>query len=262
MTDCTPICEQPSADLVLRTALDIAEGLIKNGGSVHRAEDTVERICHALGASHVEAFCIPSFINVTIRMKSGDYASQSRRILQSTNNFMRLDSINTISRKLCAGRYSIDDAQMALQAAKKQKGYPALLRHLAASLGSAAFTLFFGGDLWDALAAAFVGAFVLAVDNLASKTKNTLSTPFLASLSAGILSVFLPYVGIGNHYDKIMIGTIMLQTPGLLFGASLRDLLCGDTLSGIFQLIQSIIKAAILAFGYIIAIYLLRPLIG
>ncbi len=260
MTDSIEI--RHSADTVLCTALDIAEGLIKNGGSVHRAEDTVERVCHALGASHVEAFCIPSFITVTIRMKNGDYASQSRRILQSANHFMKLDSINNLSRELCSGEMTLAEVQEELRHLKAQKGYPALLRYVAASAGAASFAAFFGGTIWDTLAAALVGAAILPVEEVMTKNKSTLSVPFLTSLIAGVLSVLLPYIGIGSHYDKIMIGTIMLQTPGLLFGASLRDLLCGDTLSGIFQLIQSILKAAILAFGYIIAIYLLRPLIG
>ncbi len=41
------------ADIVLCTALDIGEHLLKNGAEVSRVEDTIERICFAYGAAHV-----------------------------------------------------------------------------------------------------------------------------------------------------------------------------------------------------------------
>lgn len=257
----SPAANGNNADKVLCTALDIAEGLIKNGAAVHRAEDTIERVCRALGAIHVEAFCITSLINATIRMPNGDYASQSRRIKQSRNQFLRLDLINTISRELCAGQISLEEAQDRLLAAKKATAYPAGIEYLAAILAASSFTVFFGGNLFDALATALIAIFITFVGSFAPRVKTTFSYTLFSSLLAGLLAVFLPFAGIGAHYDKIMIGTIMLLIPGLTFGTSIRDLLCGDTISGIIQLIQSVLKAAIIAFGYIIAIYLLRTLI-
>ena len=50
----------------------------------------------------------------------------------------------------------------------------------------------------------------------------------------------------------IMIGTIMLQIPGLAFGTALRDLLGGDLLAGSLRLIQSLLAAAMIAFGYML----------
>ena len=50
----------PSADNILRIALDVAEGTLKCGGSISRVEETVTRICQAYGAIHVESFAIVS----------------------------------------------------------------------------------------------------------------------------------------------------------------------------------------------------------
>jgi uncharacterized membrane protein YjjP (DUF1212 family) len=57
------------ADQLLCLALDVGEGVLKNGGEVHRVEDTVERICHAYGASHVEVFAITTLILASVRME-------------------------------------------------------------------------------------------------------------------------------------------------------------------------------------------------
>ena len=56
------------ADYLLCLALDVGEGMLKNGGEVGRVEDTIERICRAYGAQHVEVFTIVSMITAAVRM--------------------------------------------------------------------------------------------------------------------------------------------------------------------------------------------------
>ena len=68
------------AETVLRLALDVGEGMLKNGGEVSRVENTIERICRAWGAEHVEVFSIVSMINATVHMPDGTRSSQMRRI--------------------------------------------------------------------------------------------------------------------------------------------------------------------------------------
>ena len=51
----------------------------------------------------------------------------------------------------------------------------------------------------------------------------------------------------------IMIGTIMLLIPGLSFGNAVRDMLFGDTVSGLIQLVQAVLLAVTVAFGFAVA---------
>lgn len=255
-----PIAE--SADRVLRTALDVGENLIKNGAAVHRAEDTIERICRAFGASHVEVFCIPSLVIASIRMKGGEYSSQTRRIYSNSNNFYRVDRLNTVSRNLCSGRMTIDEAQKEIRTVNRTDAYPAWLQLVGTVLACAGFAVFFGGTALDAMSAGLIGLVIAALKFCLPRRVNALSYTLICSLLAGLGSILLWHLGLAENYDKVMIGTIMLLIPGLAFGTSMRDLLCGDTLAGLLQFIQSVLMAVIIAFGYSIAIYLLRPLIG
>ena len=59
----------------------------------------------------------------------------------------------------------------------------------------------------------------------------------------------LLHIGIGHHSDKIMIGNIMLLIPGLALTTSLRDLINGDTISGLLGLFEAVIKAIAIAIG-------------
>lgn len=260
-TSARPLYED-HVDQILCTALDVGEGLLINGATVHRTEDTVERICRAFGAVHVEVFCIPSLILAAIRMEDGSYSSQNRRIYSSSNHFFRMDRFNALSRDLCEGKLSLEDAQGRIKQIKNLEAYPAWLQFIGCFLGSGAFSLFFGGTPLDALCAAMLGLVIALIKQLLPKHVNPLSSTLVCSLVAGTLSILLAYIGAANQYDKVMIGTIMLLIPGVAFGTSIRDLLGGDTIAGLLQLMQAILLAAIIAFGYAVPIFLLHSLIA
>ena len=59
------------------------------------------------------------------------------------------------------------------------------------------------------------------------------------------------------HVDKIMIGDIMLLIPGLMATNAIRDILIGDTISGVMRFIEAMLLAAVLALGLIGAIFLI-----
>ena len=54
-----------------------------------------------------------------------------------------------------------------------------------------------------------------------------------------------------------MIGDIMPLIPGTDITLSLRDILVGDTISGILKLIESLLIAASIAAGFMMAIMLI-----
>ena len=248
---------EKNVDKLLRTSLDIAENLLRCGGTVHRAEETVERVCKSKGAVHVEVFSITSVIIASVRMENGEHSMQTRRIYGYSNNFIRLDLLNAISRDLCEGKISLEEAQERIKEAKSTKPYPFIMRLIAAMFVSGSFAVFFGGTVLDAISAAVLGFIISFISNFAPQTLNKLAMNLILSTIAGFLAILFAKIGFGNNYDKIIIGTIMLVIPGLSFGTSIRDLLCGDTLSGMLQLIQSVLLAAIIAFGYTIALFFL-----
>ena len=51
-----------------------------------------------------------------------------------------------------------------------------------------------------------------------------------------------------------MIGDIMLLIPGIPMTNSIRDVLVGDTISGTLRLTESLVRAAAIAAGFMLAI--------
>ena len=79
---------------------------------------------------------------------------------------------------------------------------------------------------------------------------SNLLVSLLTGLAIGIVANLIPEL----HMDKIMIGDIMLMIPGLAMTNALRNMLVGNTISGTMRLAESLIWAASLAGGFMVAL--------
>ncbi|MBQ8345450.1 MAG: threonine/serine exporter family protein, partial [Clostridia bacterium] len=241
------------ANRLLCLALDIGESLLKSGAEIHRVENTVERICHAYGAVHVEVFAITSLVMASVRMKDNGYSSQIRRVYSSTNRLACLEHFNNLSREICRNTPPLDEADRMIREAQKYKKYPFWVFLLGCGVAAGMFTVFFGGNILDALLATVLGCFVAVLEQIHSAYINQLAKLMITSFMVGCLANLGVWLGFGAHADAVIIGTIMLLIPGLAFGNAIRDLLCGDILAGILKTVQSCLSAVLIAFGFMLA---------
>lgn len=245
------------ADGILRVALDVGEGLLKSGGEIRRVETTIEKICSAYGAAHVEVFSIQSLILASVRMPDGGYSSQTRRIADVQNHMLCLEAFNALSRRICAETPDIATVDEEIERIKKKRRYPIYASLLGCVFAAGGFAILFGGSPRDALAAALIGLVIGLLDRTEIFNFNKLAKTLFLSFLSGMLTCLSVIVGIGQSMDMIAIGTIMLLIPGLSLGNAMRDLLCGDTLTGTLKTVQACITAIMIATGYALAILLL-----
>lgn len=240
-------------EYLLCLALDVGEAMLTSGGEVARVENTVERICRAYGAVHVEVFTITSVIHAALRMPDGSYSAQMRRIHAFCNDLWRLELFNGISRDICASTPPLEEFDERIQRAKTKRIYPAWTGIVASAVAAGAFALFFGGGIAECIAALLIGTLISLADRFAGNRVNGMAKTVISSFLAGLLSSLAAVVLPSADSGVIMIGTIMLLVPGLSFGTALRDLLCGDLLSGVLKCVQACLAALMIAFGYMLS---------
>lgn len=240
-------------EYLLCLALDVGEGMLKNGGEVSRVEDTIERICRAYGAVHVEVFTIISMINAAIRMPDGSYSMQLRRVKQTSNNLNTLEKLNALSRKICREKPSLDEFDSMLRDLKKERPYSSWMYVVASAVATGAFCLFFGGGFIDAAVTMVIGTVLALIINYPSVRLNSMAktviSSFCAATMAGLAFILIPSLDV----DSVIIGAIMLLVPGILFGTAMRDLLCGDLIAGTLKILQAIIQTLMIGFGYMLS---------
>lgn len=250
-TEETTLLTTESPDAVLACILDMGELLLTGGGEVFRVEDTLGRLCAAYGFQKINVFSITSSIVLTAECPDGKILTQTRRIITRGTDLQRVAQVNALSRQLCVKPVSVEEFQKKLEEIQKEKTYPRPIMAIGYALISAVFAVFFGGSWLDGLAAAISGLVVFfAQQAIARLRMNNLLENLLVSAFTALAVVLLVRLGIGHSPAKITIGNIMLLIPGISFTTSLRDIINGDTISGLIGISEAAIKAIAIAIGF------------
>ncbi len=236
---------------ILSAFLDIGQMMLTAGAEVSRVEDTLHRLGEAYGCRKVDVFTITSSIVLTVHSHSGKIFTQTRRITAYLTDMHRIECCNALSRKVCASPMPLPQLQQAIRDIGKQSAYPLMMRMGAYMLIGLSFTLFFGGNAWDGLSSALCGFVLFWATYFCEKlTLQRIVMKILCSAAVGLSAVILTYLGLGTSVDKICIGNIMLLIPGIAFTTSLRDMINGDTISGLLGLCEAILQAFAIALGF------------
>ena len=247
---------------LINCLLDIGQMLLECGAEISRVEDTLYRMADAYGCKHIDVFVITSIISLSITFSDDTVLTETRRIYSSSGtNFTRLEKLNDLSRSCCRRPYPVDALKKEIQQISYlEKPFSASL--LGSILTAAGFAFFFGGSVWDGIAAAVFGAGICLLQQKLDDTQiSQAGANLLISLLSGLCVGFVCMAVPGIHMDKILIGDIMLLIPGLAMTNSFRNILGGNTISGVIRLTESLIWAAALAGGFMTSFYIIDLLL-
>lgn len=251
--------ENTNADTesILSLAMDIGKSMIQCGAEIDRVEETIIRICHAYGMKKTEVFSIVSMINVTTVDADGHAFTQSRRVYSYSTNLGRLERLNSLSRQICSQSVTFDGAREILDEISGEKNGFHVTACIGAVLAAGGFAVFFGGTWKDCLAAMPIAVMIYLMNTyIKARGMSKLFYTALCSIVSGFLAIFFVKIGFGSNPAMIMIGDIMLIIPGVTLINSIREMLCGDLMSGLLRLLEALILSITIACGFSIPIIL------
>lgn len=239
-------------DYYLLTDLAVQMGyeLAMSGAETFRVEDTIGRILKAYGID-CEVFAIPNCLTISFEAGNGKPLTRMKRIGYHGNNLEAVERLNAMSRKICAEKPDPKTAMQWLADTKAScRVFSPAMYYLGNFCGAAGFSLVFGGSLLDFFWAGILGLIIGAVNRLMSGLK---SNHFFSTIIAAFLMAAVAYPLAGakliTNVDAAIIGALMILVPGLLITNSMRDIIYGDTNSGINRIVQVLLTAFAIALG-------------
>ena len=231
-------------------ACDLGYELSMSGAETFRVEESISRILAAYGLN-TEVFAIPNYLAVTVLLADGTPITRMRRIGNHGNDLDRLERLSALSRRICETHPDPGTAQRQLaDTLSSMKVYSPLIRGLGDFLGGGGFALFFGGSFVDALCGGVCGILVGLVMRFLDARR---AGPFFNTLAASFFMSLLAYglnaAGLCPNPNAANIGALMILVPGLTFTNAMRDILYGDTNSGVNRIVQVLLLAAAIALG-------------
>lgn len=236
--------------LSLDLATELGYRLSSCGAETYRVEESINRLLSAYGIPS-EAYAIPNCLTVTIVTDDGTPLTRMRRINNAVSDLDAVERYSGLCRRICSEKPDPATAKLWLQDTSNNRiFYSPLWLIIGNILGSAGFGWFYGGSLADGLCAGVCGIMGYFADLAFRRLKvnkffNTIITSFCMAITAYILF----RLGLCPNPDAAIIGTLMTLVPGLLFTNAMRDLIFGDTHSGIIRVVQVLLIAVSIALG-------------
>lgn len=245
------------ASAVLPHLLDIGELMLVAGADVSLVERTLDRMGRAYGARKMHAFVITAVIMVTMTDPRGGEVTLTRRIdTKGDTNFGKLEKLNRLAEECCERPLPPGELGRRVDAIAREP-FPRRALYAGGVLAAGSFAMFFGGTLVDgALSASFAVLICWLMERLKPLSPNNIVFNFAAALVAGLGIGAVARVVPGASVDMIVIGDIMLLIPGIAMTNAARDMLAGDTVTGVMRLVESLLWATALALGFMAALWI------
>lgn len=243
---------------IIKCVLDAGELILRSGGEINRVEDTMTRMFQAYGFLRADVFTITSSIVVTVYTEDGAILTQTRRIYGYDMNLERVALVNQLARETCAAPFEVDELERRLEEIGESREWRFPFKILLYGATAAAFAVFYGGGICEAVFAAVTGMGICLLLRLMQQAvTNAIVRYAVCSAVGGFFLTLIQKCGISFHIDPAMMGNIMLLIPGLPFMNAIREMLAGDTMSGLLRLCESLIRTIAIAAGFIGAMTLM-----
>lgn len=240
---------------MLTLAVEIGRRLQESGAEIYRVEEAVRRTFLAYGVDSGQVFAIPNCLIVSVMDADGRPLTRLQRITTRGSDITRMERVYDFCRQVCQTTPNVDSALEQLRQLDAQTpSFPVWMRLLGYFLGAGAFSLFWGGTLWDAAAGGLCGVVIgLCLLYMGRLNANLFIQTLLTSLVSVFLAAALVRLGVGEHLNYITIGALMALVPGVMFTNFMRAIMAGDLVAGLFKLVEALLTGVAIAVGVFVA---------
>ena len=247
------------ADMTVQIGYELAVA----GAETYRVEETMRRVIEAYGTEG-QVFAIPNCVAVSFVTPNTKPLAIMKRVSYHGNDLERIEKLNALSRRICAEVPDPETAQRWLKETKAAvRSYAVWTYYLGNFMAAAGFCCVFGGTvrdwLWAGLSGLTIGFVTRCMDRLEVN-------PFFSTIAAAFLLAVPAYAAAGlgavDYIHAVIIGALMILVPGLLITNSMRDIIYGDTNSGIIRIVQVLLCALGIALGTAAAWHLTEGIYG
>ena len=245
-------------EYVLDFATKIARELILSGANLERVRMTIMTICNAYELDNISLHSLSTFISVSATdSKTGEYSQRQISIQSSFSlNLDRLKALNNLSYEIVR-----DIPNAALLDEKLESinhnTYPWWVTFLGYILAMSCLSRIFGATYRELIVAIFNTVLLYFLSKLFSKIKlNHIIRNFVATFITGSLTILFFKIELITNFYVTIITSALYLLPGVAMVNSARNILCGNEMNGIIELLKVILEVIVIVAGIASAFFL------
>ncbi len=244
-------------DYILDFVVHLGREMLECGANLERVNMSIEVICKSYNLREVSIFSLNNSISVSAR-NVGEPAKARRAAVPINGiHLERLRRLNKLSYQVCQEKPEPEKLEDMLFEALMVPNYSTPILILGYLMAMTCLCRMFGGGLKDIIVADLGTVMIFFVSNhLAAKKLNRIITNVVSMFIAGVISLLFAYIGFAQNIYVIIITNAFYLIPGIPMVNSMRNILCGNEMNGILELLKVILEVLTIVAGLFIAYFL------
>jgi uncharacterized membrane protein YjjP (DUF1212 family) len=166
----------------------------------------------------------------------------------------RLRKLNNLAYQVCKEKPKPEKLEDMLYEAIMVQSYPNHILLLGYVIAMSCLCRIFGGGIRDILVADISTVVIFFVLNrLARENLNRIITNVACMFLAGVIALFFSYIGFAKNFYAIIITNAFYLIPGVPMVNAMRNILCGNEMNGIIELLKVVLEVITIVAGLAIA---------
>ncbi len=165
--------------------------------------------------------------------------------------------LNDLSYRICEEKPSVEKLEDMLYEALLVSGYSAWQIIVGYLLAMNSLCLIFGGRLHEIVIVSISTCIIFALSQcMAREQVNHIVSNAVCMFVAGIIAIAATYVHFIDDTFSVIITNAFFLIPGIPMVNAVRNLLCGNEMNGLLELLKVILETLALVAGLFIAYFL------
>ncbi|MCD7744250.1 MAG: threonine/serine exporter family protein [Lachnospiraceae bacterium] len=244
-------------------ALKFSEAMLSAGANLERVNDTIYRICDSYDCRETHFFSLNCYLTLSLEDSEGNHAGSQRCVRGGMDTHLEnLSKLNQLSREICANTPAPRDLEGLLAETLRTDTYSTQVRLLGFMIAMTCLTLIFGGS-WKDIITVLLNTVLMYFASIYLKKPgvNRMVFNIFCTFMAGTVAIVMSKIGLVDDIYIVMIANSMMLIPGIPMVNAFRNLLCGNEINGMLEILKTMLETVAIVGGFVLSIFLIGGLI-
>ncbi len=249
--------EKNNIDEVLDFCINLSRKMIVSGANLERVQSALGFVSRAYGLKDFSIYMLSTHISVSAYDSEGHYASRQASIPPAGLHLERLKSLNQLSYRISEVTPPTRLLARMLEKASQVRDYNDVIVLIGRICAVFCLSMMFGGGIKELIPVAFVVALIHFMMQILEKSGlDRLVINALTMFTAVSSAIAFLHSGFNDNLPAVIIGISLLMIPGIPLVNAMRNLLCGNEINGILQMLKIFVDTMALGMGIYVSIML------
>jgi uncharacterized membrane protein YjjP (DUF1212 family) len=243
-------------DYVLDFAVHLGREMLECGANLERVNLTMEIICKTYQLREVTIFALSSYLSVSAKELGGETCIRQTSIPVNGLHLEKLKKLNNLSYKVQSEKPAPEKLEDMLFETLMTPTYPTYINLIGYLIAMMSLCRIFGGTITDILIASINTVIIFFISNIFIREKlNRIITNIVTMFICGCIAIFFTSINFSQNVSVIIITNAFYLIPGIPMVNAVRNIICGNEMNGILELLKVFLEVGTIVAGLYIAFF-------